>query len=354
MVFLVLILTINFPVSNLHHQKTKINYENWMSETLSLGTLVKDVAMLGAHDAFTSDISIFSKVDIASASSIQTGFTGALIKGFSVKQSKTQVSSVEDLLNAGVRYFDIRLTYNEKAQAWYTSHTYFSTPIIPILENIKSFLETHPGEFIFLDIQHVNGIAYDDAPKFQEIYQLFEDAGIIEYTYLEGINSLEDITYEDITSSKTKAGVMIFSKFEENEPSFWSYGKNIRSAWPNTDQQEVAFDFLQSESDFIEQGLALTGNQMSENLEAQNSLNALRVMQAVLTMQMSGEGITEALLSWSLIEKAKEFNTSLIIHPAFLTWLVNMPIVMVDYSNTNYKTFNDDLMEIIVLFNQNL
>ena len=81
--------TMNFFIP----KTTAEDYSDWMLETLEGSRRVIDVAMLGAHDAMTSDISFFSKVDALSADSIQTGFTGALIKGFSVKQSKTQRST---------------------------------------------------------------------------------------------------------------------------------------------------------------------------------------------------------------------------------------------------------------------
>ncbi|MBU1145624.1 MAG: hypothetical protein KJ971_07195 [Firmicutes bacterium] len=352
-IILVLLVTINFPITNFSDKVTDTSYESWMSETLDSSDLIKDVALLGAHDAFTSKISYFSQVDLLSADSIQTGITGALIKGFSVKQSRTQVSVVEDLLNHGVRYFDIRLTYNDSKEAWYTSHTYFSLEFYPILETISVFLEDHPGEFILLDIQHVNGADYEDESTFLEIYQLFEDSGILDFAYPDNLKDTSLITYADVTSNLTKAGVLIFSKFNETSPLFWSYGYCIRSAWPNLDQFDEVFLFLEEEASLIETGNALTGNQMSENLDARDSQEAFRVMQAVVTMQMNGTGIVNALLTWSLLERAKDFNHQLLEQTQFLTWLETMPIVMVDYADTNSYSFNDELMQIIIDFNQN-
>ncbi len=353
MLVLVLLLTINFPVVVFNTQTTENDYANWMSETLNNEQLIIDVAMLGAHDAFTSDMNLFSKVDVLSADSIQTGITGLLIKGFSYKQSITQVSSVSDLLQNGVRYFDIRLTYNDETEQWMTSHTYFSTPFESVLTDLNTFLVEHPGEFVILDIQHVNGVDYEDLSTFLEIKELFNDSGVLDFAYSETNKPLNQITYGDITNNKAQAGVIILSKYNEEDPLFFSYLQSIRSNWANTDNVQSLFDFLNTEASLITNGEALTGNQVSDNDEAVNSLEAFRVMQGVLTMQLSGDGIIEALIQWSLLERAKDVNTNLIESPDFLVWLEAMPICMVDYADSNNSGFLDKIMEKIIYFNEN-
>jgi hypothetical protein len=353
MIVLALLFTINFPVANFHHSTSKISYDSWMSETLSDNQLIKDVAMLGAHDAFTSNMSVFSPVDELSAESIQTGFTGFLIKGFSFRQSKTQVSDVTELLDKGVRYFDIRLTYNKDKSMWMTSHTYFSTPFIDILNDISTFLSDHPGEFLVLDIQHVNGVDYSDLSSFNEIKTLFNESGVLDYAYSEELNAIKDITYSDITSNGTKAGVVIVSKYEESDPLFYSYQSSIRSAWANTDDLTSLYTFIDNEAGNVYNHLALTGNQVSNNTDAIDAMDGFRVLQGVLTMQMSGSGIVSALMEWSLLQRAQYVNSSLIARTEFAIWMSVLPIVMVDYADTNKADFLDNIMQIIIDYNQN-
>lgn len=352
LLLIVLVLTINLPFNFFRKEQTNLDYSNWMADSLLGDQLVIDIAMLGAHDAFTADIGITSPTDPLSAASIQTGFTGALIKGFSVKQAKTQVSDAETLLKAGVRYFDIRLTYLEKEEAWYTSHGIFSSPLIDTLNQIESFLDEHPGEFLILDLQHIYLGDKTEAEALAEIKALFETSGIYDRAYQEGIKSLSEIRYADITDLGTEAGVMLFTKLSNDDPAFWSYGASIRSAWADTDSFEEAFAFLADEAETIESGLALTGNQMAVNPEAVDSRQGLRVMQGVLTMQMSGEGILNALLDWSLLSRAREFNSTLIEQVDFVSWLPSMPIVMVDYADTNYEQFLDRVMQKVINYNQ--
>ncbi|MDP3130886.1 MAG: hypothetical protein Q8N15_06135, partial [Bacillota bacterium] len=345
---IVLNLTMNFFIS----KTTALDYSDWMLETLDGGRRVIDVAMLGAHDAMTSDISYFSKVDPLSAGSIQTGLVGALIKGFSVKQSKTQMSSTADLLARGVRYFDVRLTYNEAEEAWYTTHLYFSRPFSDDLAEIETFLADHPGEFVLIDIQHVYGVAYDDEAGYAGIHDLIDASGLFDRAVRDDAgDTLADLTYDDVTLNKTRGGVIIFSKFTTNDPSVWDYGTSIRSAWANTDDEDAAFAFLAAEADLIDAGTALTGNQISGYVGV-DSRQGIRVMQAVLTMQMSGSGILTGIGSWSLIAKARGFNAALIERAEFLSWLASMPVVMVDYADSNHLSFNDALMELIVSYNQ--
>jgi hypothetical protein len=361
LLFIVLILAnllvvVNLTIPLFSHEETKVDYSNWMRDTLDGDKRIIDIAMLGAHDAMTNEIDYFSKLDVTTADSIQTGITGLLIRGFSVKQSKTQVSDTLTLLEQGVRYFDIRLTYNQEKEAWYTAHTYFSTPFDEVLSDIKQFLDQHPGEFLILDIQHVNGVSLTNSeeyePAFQQIEALFEESQVLEHAYSKGSKELNQITYHDITSNQAKAGVMIITKLQNSNPSFWSYGASIRSAWPNTDQIDEVVLFLDEEALKISLAAALTGNQLPNNTEAVESLQGFRVMQAVLTMKMNPSGIYQGIMEWSLLRRARNFNAVLIDEENFDFWLIAMPIVMVDYSNTNHKDFLDKVMTKIIDYNQ--
>jgi len=355
---IVLLLSLNVTAPFLKHVSTANDYSDWMGETLADSARIIDVAMLGAHDAFTANINIFSAIDEASADSIQTGLTGQLIKGFSVKQSRTQVSDATTLFEAGVRYFDIRLTYNESEEAWYTTHTYFSEPFLDVLMQINDFLDAHPTEFVLLDIQHVNGVDLEDATAmtdaYDEIKALFIESGVEEHCYKADQLPLSQITYGDITVNQTQGGCLAMTKLLSPDALFFDYGASVRSAWPNTDDTETALAFLETEAMTIALAAAMTGNQMSENPLAVDSLGAFRIMQAVLTMQMNVDGILQAIGEWTLLNRAVSFNAALLESPHFEAWLIAMPVVMVDYANGNQADWNDRVMTILLEFNQNL
>ena len=60
---IILVLVINLPIINFNDTVSENDYSNWMSETVSDDKLVKDIAMLGAHDTFSNEIIVFSKID---------------------------------------------------------------------------------------------------------------------------------------------------------------------------------------------------------------------------------------------------------------------------------------------------
>ena len=336
LVIFMLLSIINAPWFFVSDKTSDTDYSGWMNDTLDENQKIIDVKMLGAHDAFSHEINIFSKVDPASADGIMQGFIGNLIKGFSVRQSKTQVVGAKELLKSGVRYLDLRLSLNPENDDLYTVHNYFSTEFAQVLTDIESFLEENPGEFIIIDLQHAYGMEYDDPISFSKVEEIFIDYGIIDYAYSNKIKNLEDITYGDMTSNKSSSGVIIFSKFTTESEYFWDYNDYIRSEWANEDEFSKIIDFLIAEKNMIES---------DSNLQ-----NKIRVMQAVATMEMSITGIIRSFETWSLLSRARAFNQYLLEYERFDDLVESMPIVMIDYSS-DYKII-DQFMEIIIDKNQ--
>jgi hypothetical protein len=328
-----LLAVVNAPWFFVNSKSTTEDYSSWMSETLDEDTLIIEVKMLGAHDAFSHEIGISSDVDEKSADGLMTGFIGRLIKGFSIRQSKTQVVSAKELLKSGVRYLDMRLSYNEKEESYYTAHNYFSSKIDEVLSEITLFLSENPGEFVILDLQHIYGVDYNDQEDFDEIYEYFEDSGILDYAITNN-QQLFEITYGDITDSKTKGGLIILSKFNTSNQYFFDYEANIRSNWANEDEFDKIISFLEDEKLSI-----LTSSYYGE----------FRVMQAVATMEMSFTGIMRSFETWSLLGRARDFNKYLLEYEGLEALLNVMPILMIDFS-TDYQIV-DDYMELIISAN---
>lgn len=334
LVIIILVLVINLPINQLKHNETEQDYSNWMSETLSTEQKIIDIAMLGAHDAFSNEINLFSQLDPYESNDLMRGITGLLTKGFILRQSITQVSDVTTLLNSGVRYFDIRLTYEESQ--WWTKHNYLSGDFEEIAMQLKTFLEDHPGEFLILDFQHIHGLNYTKASDYQLFTKMLEDTELLDFAY--DSPDLSTLTYGMLTNEQTEAGVLITSKFEDSSGKVLPYQDSVRSNWADTDSFSGLMEFLIDEAAYVKT------NALDDRLV---------VMQAVLTMQMNAGGIYRALMDWSLINRAKDFNDYLINREEFYALLDDLPIIMVDYANTNRYTFNDDIMEIIMDFNEN-
>ena len=333
-VIIVFVLVLNTPIIILHHNSNDTDYSNWMSETLSNEQKVVDIAMLGAHDSFSSQINIFSKLDPYETNGIMQGTTGLLIKGFIMRQSITQISDAEELLNSGVRYLDIRLTYDE--ETWYTKHNYLSGDFEPIAAQITDFLDNNTGEFLILDFQHISGLDYASSEDYQIFVDMLQSYGLLEYA--QTVNDLSVLTYGDITANGSMSKIIITSKFEHSDSEIMNYDEAIHSNWADSDDYEYILEFIQADADEVEE---------------QNINDQFRVMQAVATMQMNAPGILKAISSWSLIVRANDFNNYVLEYDQFEGLLESLPIVMVDYSDTNKNSFNENIMEIIIDFNQN-
>ncbi|AIO19232.1 hypothetical protein KQ51_01355 [Candidatus Izimaplasma bacterium HR1] len=331
---LILLVILNLPIISINHNVSSNDYSNWMKESIKDNEKVTEIHMLGAHDAFSNEINIFSKPDLY-ADSIVKGFTGTLLKGFLVRQSITQTADVDELLNGGVRYFDVRLSYDN--EEWYTKHNFISSEFEKIANSITSYLDENNGEILILDFQHVDGIDYESNEDYQLFIDMLDIYGLLEHSYYNSNDSLSNTTYRDVTSNRTKTKIIIVDKFTPELKVTYNYETTIRSTWANNDDFEAVVDLLKAESIEIESNPEL--NQY------------LRVMQAVTTMQMDGKGILNGIKTWSLIERAENFNSYLISHDDFNEIFEELPIIMVDYSNSNNADFLDLIMDEIISLN---
>lgn len=330
LVLLIFILMINIPIITLNKVENDVTYENWMSETLDYSDRVVDVAMLGAHDAFSEEIHYFSDIDPYNNDSVFEGIPGMLLKGYLVKQSKTQTSNVTDLLYSGVRYFDIRLSYTE--ENWVTKHNYVSSEFEPIAEDITEFLTDNPGEFLVLDFQHIHGISYDSFAGRKAFKTMLLAFNLMDYTTI--VDDVATLTYGELTNNGTESKLIIIAPLDYEEKSVLNYDDSIRSNWPNSDDFNSIFEYLTSEAE-----------------SAESELDKFRVMQAVTTMQLSLEGFYNSITSWSLINRADQFNPLLLEQENFIDMLETLPIVMVDNADSNKNNFHEDIIELIIEFN---
>lgn len=330
-IILTFVVFVNIPIIQVQHNASSNDYSSWMNDTIDLNHRIVDMKMLGAHDAFSKDISIFSKVD-PYADDIMQGYVGKILKGYLVKQSVTQTADTDLLLKSGVRYFDIRLTYREGE--WTTKHNFTSSGFDDIAKSLSDYLDSHNGEFLVLDFQHINGLEYDSDEDYEIFLELLTETGLINYNYTDETKVLDNITYNDITTNKTTSRIIIIDKFTKIDKETYYYNTSIRSNWSDSDDFDETIEFLEVEANFLDDNL--------------DYVNSFKVMQAVTTMQMTPDGILNSIKNWSLIERAADFNNYLLNDVSFETLSDVLPIIMVDYSNTNDSNFLDDVMEYII------
>lgn len=112
---------------------------NWMSAVNDTVRVCK-MSIPGTHDALTG-----------------CGFTDEKF----VDDYTTQVATLDEQLEGGLRYFDVRLILNESTdkiilQASHRTAT-INLTFTDVLDKMKSFLTNHPSEFVIVKIQYDGG-----------------------------------------------------------------------------------------------------------------------------------------------------------------------------------------------------
>ena len=150
-----------------YHTPTE-SLENWMEE-LDDDILVKDIIMPGSHDA---------------------GSYGMVWLG------ETQHLTIDQQLEIGTRYFDLRV--NKLEDDYVIFHSIINgTRFLPILESIKSFIETHPTETLLLDFQDFEGNSQEDVYKFITEYLYNNDLLVVNDKNIDDIDFIENLTLKE-------------------------------------------------------------------------------------------------------------------------------------------------------------
>ncbi len=340
-VCLLIIMILVYPFSMTFSKPKAGNFNHIIKEGLenNQDTLVTKIAMLGAHDAFSNKISLTSKVDPAEDSIVSTPVINKVIKGMIVREAKSQKSGSEQLLNSGVRYFDIRLSYMDNT--WYTKHSLISDKLSTYLIPMIKFLSDNPGELVILDIQHCYYGNTDYNGLIEDLKNIkYEGKNIFDFlNYIPLITPLELLTYRLATLNGSKSGIVMLVKNETTAYTY-NYEKSIRSNWHNKITDDEMFKGIEEENDYLKK----------HKLE---NIGKFKVNQAQKTGQINSQ-ILSTIIGWSLLDLANNFNEKLINHENFDDWLNQMPIVMVDYADSTKGNFNKLINQKLLKYNQNL
>lgn len=312
-------------------------YVNVMGDSeLSQTTRVVDIAMLGAHDAFSDKITTKSKVNPAET---EDSFIGnktflTFADGIVSRLSRAQVSGADTLLKKGVRYFDVRIAFVDNE--YYTTHVFLSDKLEIYLKEMIAFLQTNPSEFIIFDIQH----AYLGDKTFDDLFNYIDSVKVNGRSLLSFVNydptniGLGALTYGEVISNG--AGAVILAKTEQTEAMryHYVYKDSIRSYWHEKNVKSELIKGIESEY-----------ANLTEN--ASEYKDMFRVNQAQLTGTFGGDTIFNTIFGWSLIDMADGMNKELIKHENFKNWFKAMPIIMVDYADcpSSNEAMNDAVIE---------
>ncbi|MDR0831589.1 MAG: hypothetical protein LBM99_01680 [Bacillales bacterium] len=338
-IIILMVIFLELPFS-FGSSKFNADYTNIINESVSnVEARIVDIKMLGAHDAFTDKLNLFSANDENAEPGITNEWPSYFIRGLITRMAKAQNIGSTAMLKAGVRYFDIRASYHKSE--WQTTHAYISDKLENYLRPIIEFLHSNNGEVVILDFQeiHLNTLNIVDFIDYLSNVKV-NDKNIFDFVTYDVSVPIKDLTYKDVTSNKSKSGaVLLFYNQEQNaeHPYYYQRNETTISKWHDKMDNKEMFSCIESEYNRI--------------LEDESNLDLIRINQAQKTFAIGLKMFT----NWSLITMADSLNGEYIKKiDQTSKWFEAMPIFMVDHVNSNSHNFNKVINETIIELNKNL
>ena len=157
---------------------------------------------VGSHDSFSYWVDEKSPVGPDQTPAIKRLARISFVKKVMKKWSVTQNLTFREQLDAGIRYFDLRVSSKpgDADQEIYFIHGLFGIKVWDGLMEINSFLTQHPQEIVFLDFNHF--YAMDEAHHKRLILRIQEAFG----SKLCSACSVESMTLRRLWEKKCQVG----------------------------------------------------------------------------------------------------------------------------------------------------
>ncbi|XP_032888844.1 PI-PLC X domain-containing protein 3-like [Amblyraja radiata] len=219
-------------------------HADWMgSLPRSLCALpLANLAVPGSHDSFSFWIDENSPVGLDQPVVVRqlAGIFRSLWKKTMKKWSVTQSLNFIEQLEAGIRYFDLRISRKPgEENELYFIHGLFGSKVYDGLMEINNFLKSHSKEVIFLDFNHY--YAMEDINHEYLIEMLKEIFG----SRLCRANLVEEITLQYLWERKYQVLVFYHHPMAYSFPFLWP-GHQIPAPWANTNDAQKLVQFLET------------------------------------------------------------------------------------------------------------
>ncbi|XP_061083182.1 PI-PLC X domain-containing protein 1-like isoform X2 [Conger conger] len=142
------------------------NCEDWMSRlSPKLWNIpLYNLAIPGSHDTMSYCLDISSPLVRSESQSFRLvdGLFYCLTRPIIYKWTTTQESDVVEQLNAGIRYFDLRIAskqHDSSGDLYFTHVIYTSAKVLETMEKIAVWLDSHPKEIVILACSHFEGLS---------------------------------------------------------------------------------------------------------------------------------------------------------------------------------------------------
>lgn len=224
--------------------------ESWMGDAGEKISAVQlnNLPITGSHDSGSFGIARNSPKG-AGASALLPSPAGLL-----TDTARAQGWSWEQMLLAGVRYFDVRLStfpgVKGQLKGYYLIHSWIGELMESMLATFDRFLKQHPQEVLVLDFQHQSG--FDDSDHDAVAQAIEQQLG----PYLAGSDDFGPTSTIGSFWSGPARIVVVYEDTDDNAPppSFfekynwaWPRSRNMRSVWGDKHSVSALIDFLNGE-----------------------------------------------------------------------------------------------------------
>lgn len=336
----------------------------WAQRNYIAGTKpFNEMKFLGSHNSFTDKMHGDKEyIDEAGVLYEESGAVAAANSpSTALPMSKNQEADALTQLNAGVRFFDIRLS-RQSDGTYYTRHGLISEDFKTVATTIAQYAEENPGEVIVLDFQSMfdalynneeHGVITDDNNRFggsagddnlyayQGLWQLLEETGLAEY--IAG-NIPLDTSYNALTDNGTKTAVVAFAKGRgSNTITQFINRSNLGAVYmePEVKNYPIIGDVTQptNYSDIV--------NHINSNYA---SASGFVTIHAYTTPTVtSGSENANGDTSWNLITNANANNEAFYHEANFAAWMEKGNVLLLDnvvsdaeYYIELFKEYNRD------------
>uniref|UniRef100_A0A8C5N6D6 PI-PLC X domain-containing protein 2-like n=1 Tax=Gouania willdenowi TaxID=441366 RepID=A0A8C5N6D6_GOUWI len=253
---------------------------------------LKHLAVPGSHDSFTYWVDVHAPVGPDQKTYVQylASMFSVLAKKVMVKWSMTQNLSFMEQLDAGIRYFDLRVSSkpSEPGKEIYFIHGLFGHKVRDGLREINFCLGRHRKEVVFLDFNHYY------AMKAEHHHYLILMLQEVFGRKLCNNCSVESITLDYLWENNYQVIVFYHHPSANDTPNMWP-GNKIPAPWANTTEPYKLIQFLET------------------TLEERNKQGSFHVSQAILTPRPNT--VAKGLV-WGLRNYLVERNL-----PTIMSWV---------------------------------
>lgn len=227
-------------------------YSNWMWQMRNQirDKTLASLVLPGTHDSLTYDL---SSSNLCVADPDATAFAKA--PRFGIAFAQAQYLTMQEQLERGIRYFDIRLCFQSGDS--YPSHSLVSNhPFSYDLEQLQTFLNANPHEVIVLDLQHIYGYNVERIKALLDNIKTKFAGKIISYQDYKPSSKLDDIwTLDDLSSESTPNLIVVVPDSKEVQDVIAQADYNfiwpratLSSPWPNAQSVDK---LVQKNSDYL-------------------------------------------------------------------------------------------------------